>query len=624
MSRTATRSVEADALEAHDVGLCVLPVKHDGSKAPDAPTPDGKWERFQHERLTRDEVIACMQGRDGFGLVTGAISGNLECTEMEGRAVDDGTYTRFKEALCAAGLQELYDRICAGYMERSPSGGLHWLYRVEGEPVPSGVKLARRPSADGVHTLIETRAEGNFIVVASSGGRCHETGQPWVLELGGFASIATVTAQERADFHRVAAMFDEMPPPPPWHEPTSRLLATNTGDRPGDQYNASTTWDDVLGRAGWTRVYDKGEETAWRRPGKETGISATTNHRGTDTLKVFSTSTVLPTDGTLTRFGAFAYLEHGGDFIAAARAVAPAPRPKASVHGRAQAEKVEGVDDVNGIPADTPDSPSPYLPDEFWKTPLLPRLARIRAAAHQRQRSPDAVFHACLARIAAMAPYTLRIPPVVGANAAPCYFAALLSRSGYGKSSTADVASELTPANAQLVGPIPFGSGQGIVEAMFETSNKGEGKSKVKRHTKHNVFVYADEGDTLSALSANTNSTLQLTLRSIWSGSTIGDTNATEERRRIVRAGTYTYGRGHRLPRAGGGRAPRRRRDRTPATIRMGARHPPRRPPLERATRRHRTPRVAPAEVGTARGRRRNRHRDSHRRPRPHHRRRRS
>jgi hypothetical protein len=95
------------------------------------------------------------------------------------------------------------------------------------ERVPSSTKLARRPHADGVHVLAETRAEGGFLVVASSGGRCHPTGRLWVRELGGFATLATVTGQERADLLRVVATLDEMPPPPPRRAPT----ASNNGDQ---------------------------------------------------------------------------------------------------------------------------------------------------------------------------------------------------------------------------------------------------------------------------------------------------------------------------------------------------------------------------------------------------------
>ena len=89
------------------------------------------------------------------------------------------------------------------------------------------------------------KAKGRFIVVASSGGRCHETGQPWVRELGAFATVATVTAKNAptstASRRRSTRCHHRRHGGP-------RPRAHN-GDRPGDQYNASTTWADVLGRA---------------------------------------------------------------------------------------------------------------------------------------------------------------------------------------------------------------------------------------------------------------------------------------------------------------------------------------------------------------------------------------
>jgi hypothetical protein len=99
----------------------------------------------------------------------------------------------------------------------------------------------------------------------------------------------------------------------PHHRRGRRCRRTGRGPRPGDDFDAKTDWADVLEPEGWTRVYDHGQETAWRRPGKTSGISAVSNHLGTDTLKVFSTSTPIPTDGTHTRFGAYAWLHHGGD-----------------------------------------------------------------------------------------------------------------------------------------------------------------------------------------------------------------------------------------------------------------------------------------------------------------------
>jgi hypothetical protein len=517
--------VKAPALAAHDAGLCVLPVAHDGTKRPDPP--GSKWQRYQHERPTRDDLDAWMAHRDGFGIVCGATSGNLELFEIEGRAVDDGTYTRFVQALISAGLQELWDRICAGYFETSPAGGVHLLYRCE--QISGNLKLARRPNGKDIDVLIETRGEGGFAVVAPSGGRCHETGEPWVRELGGFDTIATITPEERAELHRVAMTFDEMPS----RENTSTLQngsVTSNGDRPGDNYNANTTWADVLEPHGWECVRTDAENIAyWRRPGKTWGVSATTNSRGTDRLKVFSSSTPFDTETTYDRFGAYAVLEHGGDFAAAARALRPAPR-----HRDASQNGSDG-----DTATDKPDTDALWLPDTFWDA--RDRLRKIRDAAHQRQRSPDAALHVCLARVAAMVPYTLTIPAIVGAESGLSYYCALLSVPGVGKSTTLAIGSGLIPADAALVGPVPLGTGEGIVEIMFEKQTEGEDKG-ARRQTKHHVLVYGDEGGALQALASRSGSTIDSTLRTIWTGKEIGNTNATEERRRLVREHTYTYG----------------------------------------------------------------------------------
>jgi hypothetical protein len=90
---------------------------------------------------------------------------------------------------------------------------------------------------------------------------------------------------------------------------------------PGDDFNQRASWErDVL--VGWKLHSTVGDEKRWTRPGKDDGPSATTNHNGTDTLKVFTTSTSLSSEGTYTKFGAYTALHHGGDFEAAARSLA--------------------------------------------------------------------------------------------------------------------------------------------------------------------------------------------------------------------------------------------------------------------------------------------------------------
>jgi putative DNA primase/helicase len=75
------------ALAWHDQGFCVLPTKADGSKAPAVAS----WTGYQQEGPNRQQVEKWFTGgHAGLGLVCGAISGNLEMLELEGRAVEGG------------------------------------------------------------------------------------------------------------------------------------------------------------------------------------------------------------------------------------------------------------------------------------------------------------------------------------------------------------------------------------------------------------------------------------------------------------------------------------------------------------------------------------------------------
>lgn len=92
-------------------------------------------------------------------------------------------------------------------------------------------------------------------------------------------------------------------------------------DRPGSRFNANAEWADIMEGAGWTLVRAEGDCMYWCRPGKTEGISATTNHAGSDLLYVFSSSTEFEADTGYSKFAAYTVLEHDGDFAEAARAL---------------------------------------------------------------------------------------------------------------------------------------------------------------------------------------------------------------------------------------------------------------------------------------------------------------
>ena len=303
------------ALEFANQGICVVPVATDGTKRPGIAS----WKQYQETRPTTAELMTWFADAQGVGVICGKVSGNLEMLELEGRAVADKMHLDLKEMAGNAGLGEVWDRINNGYVEMTPSGGIHWLYRIDGE-VPGNTKLARKPGdEDKVEVLAETRGEGGFVIVAPTNGTCHPSGGAWTMLVGSAKSIPTLTVAERQGLHQLFATFDCVPKV----EFVTEELAPKGGNlTPGDDYNAKVTWEQVLEPLGWKKVYtNKAGVTSWRRPGKSEGISATTNHAGNDKFFCFSSSTQFEPERSYSKFAIFTLVEHQGDFTASARAL---------------------------------------------------------------------------------------------------------------------------------------------------------------------------------------------------------------------------------------------------------------------------------------------------------------
>lgn len=132
--------------------------------------------------------------------------------------------------------------------------------------------------------------------------------------------------------------------------------APHPPSRPGDAYAESASWEDILEPAGWTKAPGgRGGVQFWARPGKrpQDGHSARTGP-GTagDRFYCWSTEAGVPCGRLLTKFGLFAEIQHGGDFSAAARALArmgygggPQPRkdglPTIETNGRPPRDVVD-------------------------------------------------------------------------------------------------------------------------------------------------------------------------------------------------------------------------------------------------------------------------------------------
>lgn len=313
-----------------DAGYSVVPTHEDGSKRPFGP-----WKQYQHERPTWDQIEAWLASGKytGIGVITGAVSGNVEMIELEGpnTIAAIGKLSAVADKYRDIGMDELLRKVLHGCVESSPRAGLHMFVMITGGPVPGNTKLAMDEHGK---VLAETRGEGGFVVVAPTPARSgHEENTVYMfVGTSTPADTVTISADEVEALHY---LFTEAlhshtepltptsgtPAPPAQLEPQRALQGD--GLTPWDDFTARTTWAQILEPLGWQAIFTAPDgRVHWTRPGKKPseGTSATTIENGP--MYVFSTSTVLPANEGMSKMHVYTLLHHGGDHKAAARALA--------------------------------------------------------------------------------------------------------------------------------------------------------------------------------------------------------------------------------------------------------------------------------------------------------------
>jgi len=304
------------AVPWHDAGCSTVPIRPDGSKA-----PDRDWKDRQQHAV---RPVTWPEGH-GVAVICGKVSGNLEMLELEAGWTDGNALERIAMQMDQDTL-DLWDYLTqSGYAEWSPSGGLHIMYRTSDHDVPGNTKIASEYVADRtpkLKTKSETRGEGGYVIVAPSPGACHPSGQPWDTLSGAPHTIPTITWDERElVVQAIARALDETPPPPPPAAKRTLSVRPAGSVSPGDDFSARTDWAEILEPEGWT-LHPGGPagERWWVRPGKKwaDGHSATT-HDDDPGLWVFSTSTDLPHEQPLTKFYVWSHYHAQGDMVVGAR-----------------------------------------------------------------------------------------------------------------------------------------------------------------------------------------------------------------------------------------------------------------------------------------------------------------
>jgi hypothetical protein len=152
-------------------------------------------------------------------------------------------------------------------------------------------------------------------------------GVPWDESGKDIARLCFVSHDPRLYVQERPVPFAVPPAPPPPARPAARAprLAgvAQDGDRPGDVLNTRLSWAELLEPAGWRLEREQGTQAYWTRPGKASGVSASTDGGGYALLYVFTSNAPPFEPGTsYTKFGAYTLLHHGGDYQHAAETLA--------------------------------------------------------------------------------------------------------------------------------------------------------------------------------------------------------------------------------------------------------------------------------------------------------------
>lgn len=314
------------AKKYHAAGISVIPIGKDKIPA----LADGtqySWKKNISALLPPD-----MTCRDawGIGIVSGRVSGNLECIDIDTKY--DLTGKLFED------FRNMISDNCKGLLkklvfQKTPSGGYHFLYRCK--VIGGNQKIANRATTeeerkktydraiekkktpaeaqkasdnDKVRVLIETRGEGGYFGVAPTEG--------YEILYGSIENINEITPEERDIIFSCARTFNEIYEPAKVERKQEKVYSSNKS--PFEDFNENADIREILEGEGWTLHHSKGAKFYYLRPGGEQQWSGEYD----DNKKLFyvwTTSSEFESEKAYNAAQVYSILKHKGDYSAAAK-----------------------------------------------------------------------------------------------------------------------------------------------------------------------------------------------------------------------------------------------------------------------------------------------------------------
>lgn len=298
------------ALLYRDAGLSVIGASDKGTIT--------KWKKYQTELPTDTDLNYFFQAVrfSKLAIICGESSGNLEVIDV------DTKYDRSGRL-----WNELWEWIVNYYKGNPPfaivetqSKGIHIYYRcttigrndelakvdLTSELTPEEIESGKKKK---IRAVIETRGMGGYVIGPPSPGYTS-------LDNRIPHQIPTITPEEREDIFAFCRTFNKVFHEEPTHHPIKSSSAYKK--TPWHEYNQSDEFKSVLKSAGWTFTHQSGDWDYYRRPGKESGHSASWN-RVTRQFYVFSSSSEFEVNKGYRPFDILKILGHDDNLSAAVR-----------------------------------------------------------------------------------------------------------------------------------------------------------------------------------------------------------------------------------------------------------------------------------------------------------------
>jgi hypothetical protein len=274
-------------------GISLIPVHDQGDRK---KTPYSGWKQFQARIATTAELNASLEQyrTTAVAMVCGAVSGNMEVIDV------DVKNWQGIDALVLTTIKELYPDLAAILrVHRTPSGGLHIIYRISDNEAEGNQKLAHASQDAGC--AIETRGTGGYVLMPPSLGYSQLGDRP----------IPTLTWAQRCSLIELCRSFNRKVTVVKERKP-SKHEQDYYSENPWDHFAGS---DQAPSALPWPQCKHTSHHVYYTRPGGD-GIGASFDLDKRYYYFFTSSSAYTPSKG-YSAGHVFAIENHNGDMRAA-------------------------------------------------------------------------------------------------------------------------------------------------------------------------------------------------------------------------------------------------------------------------------------------------------------------